>query len=168
MQEYGGFEIQFINDVNTLLVKDLIEETICEGENWIKIKVDESMKKIFTEEGSFINYNTFKVLFPKICKKIVIYQPKISFNGISSYSNLSIDYYAYCIVTYRQRKKELVIKDIAGENFDGYCPECGRKLFKPIEYAPDREYYCTDCNKKYSLNIDYKQSKIILQKVNLS
>lgn len=162
MQEFGGFEIQFINDVNILLVKKLVEKTICESENWTEIKVDENANRIFVDEDNPINYDAFNGLFVEICKKIAISQPQISFNGISNYSNLSVDYYVYRIVTYRQRMREFVIKDIEGESFDGYCPKCGRKLFNPIEYIPDMEYYCADCKKTFSFNADFKQSKILL------
>ena len=69
--------------------------------------------------------------FEEICKMVASRLQNISFNGIAHYSNFSTNYEVYNIITYRCRKKEILIKNISGEYLDGYYIKCANDLSIP-------------------------------------
>ncbi|MDE7431455.1 MAG: hypothetical protein K2N34_06040 [Lachnospiraceae bacterium] len=130
MQEYGGFEIEFISSVNMKYAKSLVKEIIAGiAESWEHVEISDKTYKIYVADDNYINFNNFDGLFEKICKTLAFRLSKVSFNGIAHYSNFSTNYDVYNIITYRYCKNELIIKNIFGECFDGCCTKCGEKLF---------------------------------------
>ena len=65
MQEFGGFEIKFINNVDMVLVRTLIEEML-DG-------IDEQLyvdgNRIYVDSDFPFTYDDFDGLFERICKK---------------------------------------------------------------------------------------------------
>lgn len=163
MQEFGGFNIRFISHVDMGMAIISIKKSI-DGfiEDYERIVIDESKKKISIDADTPILFGDFGILLEKICKAIVSDQPNVSFDGLAQYSNLSVDFYAYHKVKYRQRTKELIIEKISGENLDGYCPECGERLFKPEECVPQNIYYCGKCCKEFEVDVNYSKSRWLL------
>lgn len=159
MQEFGGFEIRFIGNVDINSAEISVMEAV-DGivESREQIHVDEGMKRIYVDEDTPVAYAEFDGLLEEICKKIVSDQPKVSFNGHAHYSNISVELEAYCISRYRQRKKELIVESIYGEYLDGCCPECGERLFNPMECRNQETYYCKGCCKDFKFDVNYSKS----------
>lgn len=158
MQEFGGFEIKFINNVDLEYAKNLIKEII-DGvpESWEHAEISDDTNKIYIAEDSCVDFNKFDGLFEKICKTTASHLPKISFNGIAHYSNLSTNYDVYNIITYRCRKKEMIIKNISGECLDGCCMKCGERLFNPSKGIINDVYYCDNCKENIKFDINYNE-----------
>lgn len=159
MQEFGGFEIEFINSVDMDLVKTSIEEMF----DGIGEQLYVDGNRIYVDSDSPFSYGDFDGLFERICKKIGSIQPKSSFNGMARYSNLSIELELYQKSSYRQRKKELVVESVYGEYLDGCCPECGVKLFSPEECRKHEIYHCDDCDKDFKFDINYRKGIWLLK-----
>lgn len=159
MQEFGGFEIKFINNVDIDQVKNLIVEMVDGIEEWLYVDGN----RICVDSDFPLTYGDFEDLFEAICKRTVSIQPKSSFNGIAQYSNLSVNFDFYQKSGYRQRKKELVVESIQGEFFDGCCPECGRKLFNPKECRCQDMYHCDDCSKDFKFDTNYRKDIWLLK-----
>lgn len=168
MQEFGGFEIKFINNVDLEYAKNLIKEII-DGvpESWEHVEISDDTNKIYVDEDSYIVFNEFDGLFEKICKMVASRLQKISFDGIAHYSNLSTNYDVYNIITYRCRKKEVLIKNISGECLDGYCIKCGERLFNPPKGIVSNVYYCGNCKENIKFDINYNEYILSLKMIYL-
>lgn len=159
MQEFGGFEIEFINNVNMDQVKNLIEKMV----DGIEEQLYVDGNRIYVDSDFPLTYGDFDGLFEKICKKVATTQPASSFNGIAHYSNLSVGLELYQKSVYWQSKKELVVESIHGEYLDGCCPECGGKLFNPEECRSQEMYHCDDCDKDFKFDINYRKGIWLLK-----
>lgn len=163
MQEFGGFSIRFIGhtDMNKAIIsiKRVIDNFI---EDYERIIIDENRKKVSIDADTPILFGNFDIMLEKICKEIIYGQLNISFDGLAQYSNLSVEFYAYHKAKYRQRKKELIIEKISGENLDGYCTKCGERLFKPEECVSQNIYYCGRCCQQFKVDVNYSKSHWLL------
>ena len=158
MQEFGGFEIEFIKNIDWEYTRNLIKEIINGiAESWEQIEINDNANKIYVAEDSCIGFNEFDSLFEKICKMVASHLQNISFNGIAHYSNLSINYDMYNIITYRCSKKEMLIKKISGECLDGYCIKCGERLFNPPKGIVSNVYYCDNCKENIKFDINFNE-----------
>lgn len=158
MQELGGFEIEFTKNVNLEYVRNLIKEIIDSvADGWEQVEISNSANKIYVEEDSYVTFNEFDGLFEEICKMVASHLPKISFKGIAHFFNLSTNYDVYNIITYRCRKKEMIIKNISGECIDGYCMKCGERLFNPTKGVINDVYYCDNCKESIKFDISINE-----------
>lgn len=169
MQEFGGFEIEFIGNINMKYEKKSIKESVFGiTESWGNVEISDNASKVYVTEDNYIDFNKFDGLFEKICKQLAICLSEVSFNGIAHYSNFSTNYDVYNIITYRYRKKELIIKNIFGECLDGYCTKCGKRLFTPSKGIVSDVYYCNNCKENINFNINFNEYVLDLKSDNSS
>lgn len=163
MQEFGGFSIRFIGhsdmDKAIISIKRVVDDFM---EDYERIIIDENRNIFSIDADTPILFGNFNVLLEKICKEIIYDQLNVSFDGLAQYTNLNVEFYAYHKAKYRKRKKELIIEKISGENFDGNCPRCGKRLFKPEQCTPQNIYYCGKCCREFKVDVNYSKSHWLL------